>query len=1518
MKQNLRTQKQAQRKGVSRILYSLLFFILINTVLKSQNVTPYNGTVTLTFNTGNVVNPNGSMSPNNVGSSDLYWTANTSMSPGAPALIIAPPLGQPTNACLSWTGNHGSSPWSKWITIPTATCGGVPGNVSCNGITDIYFSRTFNLPANQITQIYGQIWASDYVQDIWVSNQAQGTYTVWNANVIPPQYPSHRQLPIQFSWCNFAPGMANTIYVHVKKNPTITNTACSTMGMKIETWGGGTYGSITGNTLACAGSNYIYTFPTAASFGIPLSTPTNYSWTPINTSWLGTSSSGTLSTTAGTVSGILQVVLNKSTANGKYCIATGGFSITVPPPLTITPTSTMVCVGDCATLTASGANTYTWTSAINIPIGYGPTLVVCPTQNTTYKLIAKNSAGCTYVKTIFIPVSQKPIVNINSTSTVFCQGLGIGLWTSGSASSYTWLPGGSNLNNLNLFPLASVVYTLIGSTPVGCTTTKTLAVQVNPLPNLTASASPSIMCSGNSSTLVASGASSYSWTPPGGAQPATIVVSPTANTVYSVTGASAAGCRKTTTLQLLVSPSPTVTVNPPSICLGISNTLIANGAVSNNYTWTIMGSPNTVIHNTPSIVVSPTTATNFQLCGKGGNGCVKCTTFVLTPGPAIPLVANNTTLCTSSFPCTTLNVTSTLTTFSSTWSAAGSPVGASITVCPTLSTVYTISATSTGTVGCPNTQTVAVTVQTNCCSQPTAGLTQLTGLGGTFANTSYLLNSSMTLTSNTTFQNSEVWITPGVSITVPSGYTLNLDNAHLYGCSNTMWEGIRILDGGAIKTPPSSTHPANSMIEDAIVAIELNGLVTEPYIGYIPIEIEGVIFNKNRIGIRISNATPTISSMQLGINGCVFSSRNLQYTTWPATPSWASSAMTGAGLKVASNPLTGLFPPYIFPNSQQAVLKAPYGNQPGHIGIQIQNIGDPQDATSGAGAVVIGYSPVPSIPGDFNLFDGLGTGIEITEASFWSHNMVFQNMKVYNTANGVYGGNGIDHKITSLRNAALTIIQSGTYGARFWDCIRGINAENVYNMYVHSSWFRSSQNAPSWMWPNQVGQYGIYSNTNRFYHYIHDNQFNNLRYGYSFNTPNLPQQYDMTGNNLSTGIYADRLYIDKNYFGAQVTSTAAYSGGLPNTSEYMEEAIQILAANPGLGGASLWTNSPQNPGITNAGIVYNKIDRAYKGIHIESLEDCPLAVEGNSVYIEDDYTFGNPGNPAFGYGIGLFNTTDNKSVVSNTLEAISTPQNNVSLVYCELNSSNLGNASPNIHCNFTTNSHYGFHFEGSNANTVWSANHMCNEWAGLALTNNGVIGQQGNATTACDNFWDFAAPICSGWGIGGAAGFETYIENSDALLSPLYVMPFPGNSPLANSSNNSLDYNQFGAINSPGGIAPDPANIDCAQDNTGNVPSWRTMSTALSDSKNNSDYFSENMLRVYPNPTNGALNVIYSDPTGTCTLKILDLRGQLLYSDVVKGGTEYQANLSALPAAVYIVELGKEGKIIRKKLIKTN
>jgi gliding motility-associated-like protein len=90
-----------------------------------------------------------------------------------------------------------------------------------------------------------------------------------------------------------------------------------------------------------------------------------------------------------------------------------------------------------------------------------------------------------------------------------------------------------------------------------------------------------LVCSGKTATLVANGASNYTWTPTG-LNTSSILVAPNTTTVFSLT-TTKNSCSTSTVITILVTPTPTLTVNNPVICQGDTATLNVSGAAS--YVW---------------------------------------------------------------------------------------------------------------------------------------------------------------------------------------------------------------------------------------------------------------------------------------------------------------------------------------------------------------------------------------------------------------------------------------------------------------------------------------------------------------------------------------------------------------------------------------------------------------------------------------------------------------------------------------------------------------------------------------------------------------------------------------------------------------------------------------------------------------------------------------------------------------------------------------------------------------------
>lgn len=138
-------------------------------------------------------------------------------------------------------------------------------------------------------------------------------------------------------------------------------------------------------------------------------------------------------------------------------------------------------------------------------------------------------------------------------------------------TSYTWtVPGAGTVvsDTLELTPGSAgypavngtVTYTVVG-TSTGCSSSATRSVTVKPIPSVSIAPSSVTINQGQSTTLTASGASTYSWNT--GATGASITVAPSSTTTYTVTGTTD-GCSSQNSRTVTVIPATTTTTCPPA------------------------------------------------------------------------------------------------------------------------------------------------------------------------------------------------------------------------------------------------------------------------------------------------------------------------------------------------------------------------------------------------------------------------------------------------------------------------------------------------------------------------------------------------------------------------------------------------------------------------------------------------------------------------------------------------------------------------------------------------------------------------------------------------------------------------------------------------------------------------------------------------------------------------------------------------------------------------------------------
>lgn len=276
------------------------------------------------------------------------------------------------------------------------------------------------------------------------------------------------------------------------------------------------------------------------------------------------------------------------------------------PPVTISGTNA-VCDGSSATLTASGALTYNWGTSTNT------TIVVTPVGATTYTVIGTDANNCSNSATQQVTINPLPILSMFSGA--ICPGNSFTLTPSGAAT-YTFSSGSPIV-----FPSVTTTYSVIGTSSLGCVAANSAVATVSVVNVLTVTISGNlVICSGQTATLTANGASTYQWNTT--ATTNVITDAPSTTTSYTVVGASGT-CSNIGVAEVTVNPVPSISVSASnaSICAGETATLVASGAL--NYSWGTQG-------NNSILVVSPVVSTTYTVEGTDSNNCSSQATISLS------------------------------------------------------------------------------------------------------------------------------------------------------------------------------------------------------------------------------------------------------------------------------------------------------------------------------------------------------------------------------------------------------------------------------------------------------------------------------------------------------------------------------------------------------------------------------------------------------------------------------------------------------------------------------------------------------------------------------------------------------------------------------------------------------------------------------------------------------------------------------------------------------------------------
>jgi len=930
----------------------------------------------------------------------------------------------------------------------------------------------------------------------------------------------------------------------------------------------------------------------------------------------------------------------------------------------------------------------------------------------------------------------------------------------------------------------------------GDTARTTYFVSGGSLPSVSITPSSAMMCPGGAGVTLTAFATTdsalwahYTWSPAGSLSKDTgvsVVATPSITTTYTVVDTNSYGCIGTATVTVTIDTLPNVYILPTGpiyICTTGSDSLFAYpNSGSCSYKWE--KSTGTISGATNEYYIAHTSdAWWVKVIVTDGHGCVDSSArdSIISGGTPTITVSNDTTLCprsSDSLKASGANTGGTYAWSPSTGLSASTGAGVVVSVgAPTLvTTTYTVTGTTEG--GCHSTATVTVVVPTDtlCCpdstfkGQPfhtiTKNITSSLPPGNYYcANTITVIKNLSSLSADSAIME----MAPAIRVYIDSATKLTLTGSHLFGCPDSMWQGLTFNASwywGKTHSPQLYMN-GNTMIEDANKAVDIeydyaipptfNPFDTTFASSAWSLFCDGAIFNKNITGIYfyLDNPSPYTSAdsiLPYEIRNSVFTSRSfsnynnsatvtLDYPfAWPAT-----IGGTGA-LKNSWSPGSNYLPPYNIDNPTASLSGMPYpftlckaGYSTNHAAYGVYN-NSTGNYSSGIfyDETVGDYSSQDMANTFMNLFDSLEYGVFSSGGNNTVYNSTFMHIyylsALTNTGSGIY---------SSGANTRLRAIEKGVGIDQFYGCVNGVYTNLCLQTIVDSTLIISNHNITTDidLGDTKIGCYGIRV-ASPTYSLV---QLNNN------NIYNIENGIVMSTSGTGSGT-AGNVIINSD------TLSCCFAWDALST-RFMTNAIDVL-------------QPVEKPGETGEIIVdSNFIRTAFCGIEITGYESMSSVVLNNYITLaKGPDTLLAPGGMQ--YGIYETNCIVD-SIVNNTVTGagpdVPTHSTNlggqqiVGILAGDLYGPTSGVTTTLIACNDVNNVNEGFMFEFDNTSLQWANNKMSYCYYGFVLDGGtAVIGSQVNANTPSNNQWEGTT-----WSI--TAPYQTYVVNANALNSILYV-----------------------------------------------------------------------------------------------------------------------------------------------------
>lgn len=390
-------------------------------------------------------------------------------------------------------------------------------------------------------------------------------------------------------------------------------------------------GTLTLNGQGNANSVFIFKIDGALATGSAANIVLTNSANLCNVYWQisGAFELGTNSSFQGTVLAGGAITLNiGSSLSGRALTTAGAINLHTtnvsgisPPNASISASgSTMLCEGASVTLTATSANSYSWSNG-------AITRSITVSTAGSYSVTVSDACGTATSTPTMVTIGSNPTASISAGGPVtFCQGGSVTLTASGGGT-YLWSTGATTTS---IVVNASGNYTVTATNAAGCTgTSAATAVTVNPNPNATISAGgPTTFCQGENVVLTASVGSAYLWST--GATTQSITTASSGN--YSVTVTNASGCSTASgSTPVTVNPLtiPVITANgPTTFCPGGS--VILTSSIPSGILWS---------NGATTQNIEVTSAGSYTVTDQSTCGSTSATTMISVSAGAIPTIS---------------------------------------------------------------------------------------------------------------------------------------------------------------------------------------------------------------------------------------------------------------------------------------------------------------------------------------------------------------------------------------------------------------------------------------------------------------------------------------------------------------------------------------------------------------------------------------------------------------------------------------------------------------------------------------------------------------------------------------------------------------------------------------------------------------------------------------------------------------------------------------------------------------